>query len=508
MELLAPVRVVVVDDRQDHLFAIVNALAMSGIPCIWHLYDKENNLLLPTPPLDGYSDIRLVITDLNIRNFTGQNVEAKGLGAILLSDVLLPLLPKRPTPYGLIMWSSVSVVFEDVRSFIDERIDHQRSEPNDRRPRPLSIKLMKKGDFISDLTPDKLDILKLMIEASGKVSEIREQLKEALCDPQLRLICAWETRVSQSATTTVNTVYQVADMHAKATVDMLPTNAFTTILAKLANEAAGSKNAKDDPARALDDGLMDLFVDDFRSTNRAAPYAELVKESLLESIDSRPSINETVRCKLNTSLHVEALINEQEKNISRGLVLGSDDESTIAKRFDKDEARKVIWSEFLFPVSQFESVAKQAAAAKSEGHAVLAALYERAKIAKPEVESACRIRLLEIGADCDHANRKARTVRLLCALEIPIKFAYFLTAPGRGFGYKSDSLMKFGPWALNDDQEPVFLLISVGRFVVEQGWPLPSDLKPKYRLRKSIVDTILHKYATYSSRFGYVAITG
>jgi len=507
MELIAPVRVVVVDDRQDHLFAIVNALAMSGIPCIWHLYDKESNQLLPKPPQDGYRDIRLVITDLNIRNFTGQDVDAKGLGAILLSDVLLPILPKSPVPYGLVLWSSVSGVVDEVRSFINERIDHQRSEAVDRRSRPLSIELMKKGEFISNLAPDSVDILKLMTEASKGVAEIRAQLKKALSDPQLRLICAWETRVSQSATATINTLYEVADLHSRGDENLPPTSALRIILAKLASEAAGTKNAAEDSARALDEGLIDLFVDDLRSTDGNEDYSALVKESLLEAINNRTSPSRVARLQLNTSLHVETDVDAHGKSISRGLVLGSDDDNQLAMRLGKEEARKVLWSEFLFPVSKFKAVAEAAAANKSEGWDELGKLYERAKADKSDVEKECRIRLLEVGADCDHANRKDRTIRLLCALEVPERFQYFMTQPGKDFGYRFDSLVKLGPWALREEPDGVLLLVSVGRFVIEQGWPLPLGLKPQYRLRRPIVDVVLRQYANYSSRLGYVAIT-
>ena len=61
MELIAPVRVVVVDDNAEHLFAIANALSVAGIPCVWHLYDNESHNLLPKPPAQGYDGIRLII---------------------------------------------------------------------------------------------------------------------------------------------------------------------------------------------------------------------------------------------------------------------------------------------------------------------------------------------------------------------------------------------------------------------------------------------------------------
>ena len=87
-----------------------------------------------------------------------------------------------------------------------------------------------------------------------------------------------------------------------------------------------------------------------------------------------------------------------------------------------------------------------------------------------------------------------------------MKYDYLTMGPGRRNGRKSDAILKLGPWNLGE-QKGVYLLISVKRFITAQSWPLPPDLKPLYRLRKSLVDTVLQEYANHSSRLGYLAIT-
>lgn len=514
MELIAPVRVVVVDDNAEHLFAIVNALSVSGIPCVWHLYDNDSNTLLPTPPSTGYNDIRLVITDLNIRNFSGTLVEPKNLGATLLAEVLKPIVPKSDVPYGLVLWSSVSGVVDEVCSFIYERISHQSLDEQDRRAAPLSIQLMKKGEFIADLNAGDTSVRGLILATSKGLEQVRAQLSRALSDPQLRMACAWEARVSQAASATINTMYEAAAIYVKDSRDdelnptiVKPTDALKVVLAKLANEAAGRENAAEDPARALDDGLLDVFVDDLRSFEDNENYRKIVQASLGGLLGKRIGLSPSVRDHLNTSLHVETRRSIAGGRISRGLVLGCDDEDKIAARLGKQAARKVLWSEFLFTVNQFKSAAETAGLDKRHGWEELGKLYEKAKADEADVEKECRIRLLEIGADCDHANRKERTVRLLCALEIPERLSYFMTRPGQSYGYKSDSVIRLGPWSLGKDRRRALLLVSVGRFAIEQKWPLPPDLKPQYRLRRPIVDSVLHAYASHSSRLGYVAIT-
>lgn len=505
MALMSPVRVVVVDDHSDHLFAIANALSQSGIPCVWHLYDKESHKLVPPAPAGGYTDIRLVITDLNIRDASTANPDPKTLAGTLLSEVLQHVLPASQAPYGLVLWSSVQGVVDEVRTALLERIDSDKLPATDRRSKPLSIQLMKKGDFVSKLGAgdETVDSGALISEAAGSSAEVRSQLEAALADPQLRLVCAWETRVSKAATATVNEIYAAAVQHASR-ANCEQTSALRDILARVSNEAAGFNSAAMDPVRALDDGLIDLFVDDLRSVDDDPVYLQLVNASLGTGLGKKVEVSSVVRHQLNTSLHVEGRVSGLGHRISRGLVLGSDDPVTIANRLGYDNPKEVIWEEFLFSVSQFKKAAIDAKGSERE-HSLMQR-YEAVKMLKDEILDQCYLRLLEIGADCDHANKRKRTVRLLCALEVPEKYADFMKSPCDDQKMKNESLMKWGPWNI-DDREGIFFLVSVRRFAIQQQWPLPDDLKPKYRLRRPLVDMVLREYANHSSRLGYVAIT-
>ena len=513
MELIAPVRVVVIDDNAEHLFAIANALSVSGIPCVWHLYDNESHSLLPKPPEQGYEGIRLIISDLNIRTFPGTNPDPKVLGATLIEDVLTHILPPTTIPYGLVLWSSVTDVVDDVCTYIRQRINHESLGENGRRPTPLSIQLMKKGEFISDVISEKPSIRDLITAAVAGIDKVQIEITKALDNHQLRLVCAWETRASQAATSTINTIFDASTLYANEsladedkTKHVSQSDALKLVLAKIANESVGKKNAKDDSARALDDGLVDLFVDDLRSLADTGDYQRIVSAGLAGAVGEQVNLSPAVRARLNTSLHVEKHRSILEKRVNRGLVLGADDEDKIATLVGRSEARTILWSEFFFTVTQFESAAKLAEKGKTQGWEDLGKLAVRAKAEKMEVEKECRLRLVEIGADCDHANRKDRTVRMLCAVEVPERFSYFLTRPGAHTGKKSDSLTILGPWSLVD-RKGVYLVVSVGRFTIGQNWSIPPDLQPQYRLRRPIVDSLLHAYASHSSRIGYVAMT-
>ncbi len=509
MELLAPVRVVVVDDRPDHLFAIANALVVSGVPCLWHLYNKDTHQLVPPPPKGGYPDIRLLVTDLNIRNATGAGTDAKTLAGILIEDVLLPLLPTTQCPYGLMLWTNVEGKSKEVGEVISDRIDHANVDPKDRRSAPLTVQLISKNEFVSDMASAEAnsDVKALITEAVSGIDAVRSQLHKALSDTQLQLACAWETRVSKAATSTINSVYSAAVIHAgEESVDK--STALSQIFAKLAFEASGKEDAREAPSRALDDGLVDLLVDDLRSTDSVPAYAEVVEASIGAVLRGRPPLlSRNVRARLNTDLHIEMNVSRAVTKTVRGLVLGADDDNLIAKAIDQKDSASVVWSEFLVPISQLNAVLKDPAQLTEEEFRRLTDLHTRLSGIRPDVETGCRLRLLEVGADCDHAQRKARTVRLLCALEVPRRFVEFLSHPMRPGKLKSEALIEFGPWNLGGDEDSI-LIVSVGRFFTAQTWQLPAGLTPQYRLRKPLIEVVLHKYANYSSRQGYVAVTG
>ena len=122
-----------------------------------------------------------------------------------------------------------------------------------------------------------------------------------------------------------------------------------------------------------------------------------------------------------------------------------------------------------------------------------------------DLRKEARIRLIEIGADCDHAQRKPRTIRLLLAAELPVEFLSSKQQNNLRKLERHDALTVLGPWKI--DNRNCVLLVSLRKFVTTQEWTCPRGFKLLYRVRKPIADLLLYKYTTYSNRPGIVAIT-
>lgn len=503
MDLVAPVRVVIVDDKPTHLMAIANGLTLAGIPCVWHWYNPEENMLVPAPPVGGYPHLRMLFTDLNIREMAGANREAKTLAGTLISDVLQPLVSPNGGPYSVVLWTNVEGPANEVGDIISERIDAEDLDSSDRRRQPLKVTILPKKEFLAGFNNDADKQLSgLLVESAKKADLLRGLVVDASSEnTQLRLACAWESRASLAAADTINAVYDAAILEAKAATQN-PTDSLQKIFAKIAIEALGKKNAKDEPARALDEGLIDIFVDDMRSSEVNADYEAVVHVALDTPLNTAPpTISMTARSRLNTFLQIEHPLKPSSR-ITRGVVL--EISGTELKNLINSTCKQLIWDEFLCAPDILEKELKELEEAGETDEA----LKERATFCrknKTRAENESKILVLEIGADCDHAQRSQRTIRLLCALEVPMDLIQFVRPSNDLRLLKHDALLSLGPWSV--DGREVMLMVSVKRFLIQQDWNITPHMKLRYRLRKPLVDMVLHKYSSHSTRAGIISIT-
>lgn len=475
MDLVAPVRVVIIDDNPIHLFSIANGLTMSGIPCVWHWYNREEGKLIPDPPKEGYPHLRLLFTDLNIREMEGAMKDAKSLASTLISEVLQPMVANDGGPYSVVLWTSVGVLSEEVKPIILERINAAHLDEAEKRPQPLSIETFEKAGFVAASANAAVegDLSRMFNESTKNADDFKKAVQVAVSkNVQLRLVSGWESRLSLSATSTMKSIHCIAVNEAKAS-GTLPASAMEKLLAKIAIEAVGEQNAIDNPMMALDAGLLDLAVDELGANRNMPDFAKVVSEALGDAIKAKPSVAPSTKSQLNTHLHIE-LSPATREIVTRGAVFSTDAE-TIKELTGRDE--KILLKEEFMPV----------------GHT-------------DDLLNTGRALLIEIGADCDHAQRKPRTIRFLCAAELQFEH---LTKKQREYLRKlewHDALVPLGPWNINGVEK--VLLVSVRRFVTRQEWDRPEKLVIQYRLRKSVADLVLYKYTTHSNRPGIMSLNG
>lgn len=475
--MFGPIRVLAVDDDPEHLLSITSGLTASGIPCAGYWYDKNTGDLSPTPKAK-LEHARLIFMDLNLAEIAGGPPETASLCTTVM-DVLDQLLSAKAGPYLLVFWTNVSSRVKDVAEMLYERLEKVHDIPC-----PLAVGQLAKGPFIVT-DPNEKDfktaLAKFHSDLHAKLPALADAVSDVVGnDSQLNLLCAWETRASKAAAGAVNSIYWCAKGDESATER---SQSVRRIFAKVAVAASGESFAKNSPARAFDAGMTDIMVDQFSASVDGEKYQEVVKSSLHDAVKTgeiRFKDDLKVSAALNTFFHVDTEVSTTSA-AERGVVI-------YAKNFSKNELGFRPFDYLNEFVIAWESVPEE----RKLEFRTLSKEFQRKT---PEFV------LIEIGADCDHAQDTARTRRFLLGLEVPTRFAVLLRFPGNG-KLRNDALELLGPWTL--DGEEKYLLVSCRRFWIWQEKKPHDKSQVKYRLRGTIVEKLLHRYASWHSRPGII----
>lgn len=481
-----PIRAVVVDDNPVHLLTITNGLSAAGIPCSSHWFSRDSGELVPPPPEGGYEHLRLIFMDLNLQELT--NPDAQTLFYVAV-DNLKKIVSPNSGPYILVFWTQVTSQAAAVASLFFEE---GRLEGI---PHPLGIENMRKGPFLpvvgNDVESFKEQMQSLFIDMSKKTDQLKDEIARITQgNSLLSTLSGWETRATVAAAQAINSIGEhgrkdAAEHHTEVAVSI------STVLGEIAYEAVGKEIAAESPAKALDAGMIEILVDQFSSSVEEEEYAKNVKAAIGPAIGADRVFRnpEEMAASLNTYFHVER--RGPFKATDRGIVLAAEQLLT-AEVLGKDPGT-LLNSEFLQPVRKILAQRNVEDAQKAAVRAEINENLERLK-------AAAKLVLVEVGADCDHAQSKPRTLRYLVGLEVPAEFSEFIR--DKNGKLVQEALQSLGPWDVNEGQ--IFLLVSCRRYWTWQQNKLPEHAQTKYRLRSSVVNKLLHHYTVWSNRPGIV----
>lgn len=481
--MFGPVSAVAIDDEPSHLLAITAGMSASGIASMGFWFDRDKHELVPPPPEGGLKYLRIIFMDLNLAQLGGNPEPATLAGTVI--SVLKQVLARDAGPYLLIFWTQVSGLTEAVSKLLYERLEGI--------PLPLAIEAIPKGNFIPT-TPKQNgfnDGLRELFSALSKTTtELRSAVLKAVnSNPQLSVLAHWEARAADAATRTVN------ELHACAVEDIAgktsASDSVERVLAQIAIAAAGPVPAIRLPARALDAGLLDILVDQFGTSVDGTEYVTVVEKAIKATVKaadeppSRPGVKfnrpALVAAELNALFHIDKEVSTA-KTSDRGVVLPAKPPLNAGKLgFDPAD---YFTGEFLHPDQVY---------LEAERATVLEQLQK--------FRAAAEFVLVEVGADCDHAQNSHRTRRYLLGLEIPEEYLSLAKSPRDG-QLRNGSLQLMGPWAI--DGQIRYLIVSCRRFWAHQQPNPPPSAGIKYRLRAALVNKLLHHYSVWHSRPGIV----
>jgi len=450
--MFTPPRFVVVDDKPEHLTAVLDVFQELGTPCLGITYDPERGL-----DKRNFEGVRTLFLDLHLTDLVATTDEKRHFSVIgsLLEDNISPT----GGPFILVVWTEHEVEVEELRAYLDDADTIDSEKPY---ARPLAIVGLPKGRFINVNTGEPL---------AGRADALRDAVEAAVGKkPQLAALLSWEADVQAAAGATLATL-----------MDLVPgekrNNAFFAegldeILSRLAREAVGQPHVASDPRAAITSALAPILAD--RIVNQQA--SEAASEAWCRALtwNGRGRLDPTASGKVNRMLHVAVPPSETIRPTDWGAVVEFPD-----AWWKDDELRN------RFGVTPDRLLEDE---------------YKLEKL-EPEDRARCRPRLIRIGASCDYAQNRSGPLTYLFGLEIPME-----VERRRKKGKKPPASEWSSPTLVVEPDDGPFVLAVNARYPLNA---VPADAEawhPVYRLRERLLMHLISHAGSYLARPGIVQL--
>lgn len=443
-------RFLVIDDKAEHLKAIVEVFQQIGSPCMGVRYD-------PAAPPDGkhFRGVRCLIVDLHLVDSGAATDQTKHFA--LIAGMLEACINRSGGPYLLVIWTQFPQQRQDLADYLDAKLDLT--------VRPLAVLGLDKTQFINTTTGDPLSP-----EASAA---LRQKVEEQIASiPQLRALLDWENDVLSASGATLSALL------AQVPNEQRTTAAFgaglDVVMSRLAKETVGQDNAANDPRGAITSALAPILADRVVNQSVSHESAELWKLAVTNLGKKSPSLSPEEAGQVNRMLHLAVPDSESIRPSDLGAVV----------EFPAD-----LWKD-------------HAAFRKVYGLKPDQLLGGEFKIDGPD-RSKCRPCLVRIGAACDYAQGQSGPLTYLFALEVPVGVPRKKNPKDKDKELKAPQAEWSSPVLTLDvpfelRANCVFPMTLVREQVA--GWTV------RYRLREQLIAQLVSHFSNHLSRAAIVSI--
>lgn len=454
--------IVVIDDDQTELDRIKSAFFESGIPCLPIQYindDPDNHSGIDHVDITSWSSPRIVVSDLNL-------TEMSDLKSVSLVGPFATMLKKLDLsgPYLLCVWSKLEQNVEEVVRILEER--HQGEFTL-----PIHVAVISKNELLHD------------------VDKLKEKLQQIISENSLfGVLLNWESRASEAARSAINSLYSLAQSNSVSKTIDDQKSELKKILAAIGNESIGHKNAKDDPALAMDYGLIPVLEDKIRSMT-SIDLNEYWKDAVPE-IGRPQEIEDAIKSELNAFYHIEEVAEDFPKN-ARGVFVKFDysylDDADKQKKFENRIGRPIenmLHDEFLARLKM--TAENRDFMARGRNETILG--------------------FLEVSATCDYAQKKVKFPRYLLGALIPEEFislTMFKTSQGQVKDRAHDGIYRLPRIMLGGRSYIVKFSFKYqfGAQPIDNQWFGDS----LFRVRDQVLSAVIFNCSQYGSRPGIVS---
>jgi len=461
--------VIVLDDVREELWQISHGLSVCGLPIMPHLIVGGR---LERQPPNRHEGVRLLFTDLHVLGPTQSKPELYVSALVRFIQQLI-----NPSTYLIVFWSAYPEEAERAWELLVSRLKTIGAE----NLIPFGYRILDKAEIKNISDED--------IEISAKATEdVNASIKAIFDDfPQLKSLMQWESCASRAASATSNELISKLD---KGGIPFTNCDAVKSTLKRMSQEALGLPHAPNAPTKGVyqalspiaqdwlsheaEKGALDEFLDLNSKTSTPLPAVIAGKPKLATLLNDFFIHTEQSNVK---PFERGALIRVSETFLN-GEYFGLVHEIGLTE--NGNDWREAICVEFGFQFTQ-----------KSEAD----------KNPCKSLISAKNIYVVELSADCDYAQDKARSHRFLLALFVPNPDLKNFYSKSKNL-YANEAIYSTPEITLDGVEGK--LLISCRVFISRPNKKtIPGN--PVTRIRQEVLSEIAHHYATHMRRPGKIA---
>lgn len=438
-------KIIIVDDQQKELEILSQAFLDNGIGCRPLLY---NNVY--SEPL---SNIRIAFFDMNIgekqvddSGKTPEEVEKLNTGVYNdLAYALTQYIDRDNGPFALIFWTKNKKIIDGFISYM-QNPERGYSES----PFPIAISYIDKDEFISATNEKTLS----------------EKLLEVLNIEQIKFLFNFETKAIEAAEKTINKLYKIIPKDQKWGENTVLFDNLGKILSKIAASTLGFEHSKENPNKAVYEGLLPILNNELINFDSEVNWEEILEPLYSGKIVSPDDL---IQRKVNSIFHIE--ISKLAKD-TRGAVILID--KTNLGHINSLNIEEInAWFGKLLSIK--------------DGREEL----------KSEIINNSKLIAIELSAACDYSNKKHRINKyILGALTPVIDVEKDINQKGR-----IESSYHLGGCGFNLGDENFQIWLNLN-FVFGARFDDPRLGESLFTLKKEIMDMLGNKYASHVSRIG------
>jgi hypothetical protein len=442
-------RFVVVDDKAEHLGAIIQAFQQLGSPCIGIRYDPAQDL-----DKEHFRGVRCLFLDLHLVD--GQASTDQRRHYALVASILEDNISQTGGPFILVIWTEHEHLRDELREYLDANLD-----PAKPQARPLAILALPKERFIN--TGDGV---------VNSAEDLRTAVREALLsNSQLAALLTWEADVLVAAGDTLASLLSLVPQEQRKTSTFA--GALDVILSRLARESVGPSNVDASPRSAIMNVLAPILAD--RIVNQKVPpeaqqiWTKAVTQHKAKIADASPA----EAGQINRMLHFA---------VPPGEAIGPADWGAV-----------VDWP---FPWSDIELVTHL-------GLNIDQMLGGEFHIQRDDRQR-CAPVLIRIGAVCDYAQNRTGPLTYLFGAEIPESAKRKADNAGQPLRL-AEAIWRSPVFVAPGAAEVTRLHVHI-RFPVTVLRVGCSAWTTRYRLREQLLMNLITAAGTYMARPGIVQL--